>query len=351
MKLLTDWAHTDAPWLTSPGPDQGIACASRLRLARNCAGKRFRRTLDTAEREALTTDILARLGDCLPWSEGLRASMDDLNQSQRLFLVERHLASSELAGGGAQSGIAIRADALASVMIGEEDHVRLQVLSPGLDLFTCLDAAVELDQCLGKALHWAYHPHYGYLTSCPTNLGTGMRASVMLHLPALALSKELPRMLRGLGKLQLTARGFHGEGSEATGHFYQISNQRTLGADELGFIQHLEETIRDIIAYEQEARSALIGQQRALLEDKVYRAWGILRHARRLGSNETIEQCSWLRLGIACGWLEASLWPAADRLLITSQRAHLQLRDPRALDPCTRDVLRADHVRSTLASH
>lgn len=348
MNILSHWADQPAPWLQSPGTSDGIVISSRLRFARNVQGFRFRRTLSGAERESLVNELLGRLAGLLPWQEALAASMDDLNQSQRLFLVERHLASSELANGGAQSGIMLRSDGLASVMLGEEDHIRLQTLQPGLSIHDCLQQAQDLDRHLHHLLPWASNQSLGFLTSCPTNLGTGMRASVMLHLPGLAESKELPRMLRALNKLHLTARGMNGEGSEARGHFYQISNQRTLGASCESICNGLHQAICDIVTYEQACRHALGSHRRLYLEDHIWRAWAILRHARRLGFDELIEHLAWLRFAVDLGLLPTVLWPTLDLLLITTQRAHLQLRDSKALDARERDIWRAQLVRDAL---
>lgn len=349
MKALTKWVNQPAPWFSRQPGQPDVIISSRLRLARNLDGHRFRRSLSTSERCSLSESILDQASATINWEPNLASSMDNLNQSERLFLVERHLASHELASGGSQSGILARQDGLASIMVGEEDHIRIQTLRPGLDIETCQRDAEQLDQALGDRLGWAYHDRWGYLTSCPTNLGSGLRASVMLHLPCVALSKEMPKVLSGLGKLNLTARGLNGEGSEATGHYYQVSNQRTLGYSNDELINKLVLAVEYVVQYEQECRDALARHQRNQLEDRIGRAWGILTNARSIGSQETVEQLSWLRLGTILGLFSQELHHTIGLLLITTQRAHLQLFDPIALHSTERDIIRASIVRRALS--
>ena len=348
MKAILRWVSQEAPWLAGEIEGQDVIISSRLRLARNFATQRFRRSLNHAQRCRLSEQTLTKIRAALPWEPIIASSMDNLNQSERLFLVERHLASNELASGGSQSAIVAREDGLASIMVGEEDHIRLQTLRPGLNLEACLSDAESLDATLGQALGWAHHPQMGYLTSCPTNIGSGLRASIMVHLPCLAMSKEMPKMLRGLGKLNLTARGLNGEGSEATGHYYQISNQRTLGYSNQGLVDCLNQAITHVVQYEQACRSALLRQQRMQVEDHIWRAWGILTNARSLGSKEAVEQLSWLRLGTVIGLFPEELHHLTSYLLMITQRAHLQLYDSVALHSQERDIIRASIVRSAL---
>jgi protein arginine kinase len=205
-----------------------------------------------------------------------------------------------------------------------------------------------VDQALESVLGWAFHERFGYLTACPTNVGTGMRISVMLHLPALAESGEMKAALRGLSKLNITVRGLHGEGSEPSGHFFQISNLRALGMTEQELADLLAETVDHLVGYERATREALLTQTRWKIEDRVFRAWGLLTLARSLTSEELITNLSWVRLGLAVGLLGGVAWTTLDRLFVDGQPAHLQLRHG-VSDAAERDRLRADLVRQALA--
>jgi protein arginine kinase len=234
-------------------------------------------------------------------------------------------------------------------MLNEEDHVRMQVISAGLAIKANLKLARTVDQTLERYVDWAVHPKYGYLSACPTNAGTGLRASVMLHLPALAETQDLRQVLRGLTKLHMTVRGLHGEGSEATGHYYQISNQRSLGISEDEIVTQIGETVEKIISYEQLARQALLDNSRWRVEDRIFRGWAILTHARSISNDELTDQLSWVRMGTALGILKAD-WKVLDRIFLQCQPAHLQLQHANAATPEVRDRLRADLVRQWLAT-
>ena len=277
--------------------------------------------------------------------------LDDAPPVERQALMERQLASRELAAERHPAGVVAAADEGAALLVNEEDHVRLQVIGAGLDLDGCLARAVATDQALEAVVPWAFHPRYGYLTACHTNTGTGMRASVMLHLPALHETGELKAVLRALAKLNLTVRGAHGEGSEARGHRYQVSNLRALGVDEQTIAATVAEAAQQVVAAERLARQALAEKQRTLLEDKVWRAWGLLTHARTLTSEEFDEHLSWVRLGSALRVLNPDhvpSWRALDRIALHAQPAHIQLRFPDAADSAVRDRRRAELVRHAL---
>ncbi|NRA39609.1 MAG: ATP--guanido phosphotransferase [Planctomycetes bacterium] len=328
----------------------GIIISSRIRLARNVAEQPFRRNLDRSQQEALTHSLMRTCSRVLNDQHFLHLNLDDLSDIQRKALVERFLISPELAASRRSEAVIIANDEHCSAMINEEDHMRLQVLKSGFDLRGALEDAIELDQKLESQINWAYHERFGYLTSCPTNTGTGMRASVMLHLPAMAETKEIRNALRAIGKLHLAVRGLHGEGSEAAGHFYQISNQRTLGLSEDDIIERLELVIKDLIDYEQMARDSLLKSKKVEIEDKVFRAWGCLTNARRLTNHELIEQISWVRLGLACKLLPIRDWRVLDRIFIHTQSAHLELQHRDADNGNARKELRAELVRMWLMS-
>ena len=343
-------AMRPAPWLVSPGLTEGIVISSRVRLARTMAGRAFHRALPLARQEELVSELISALGEAVP--TGMTVRTDALDSVARECLVERQLISRDLAGAKRPGAVRLSADEQVAAMVNEEDHLRLQVIRPGLCLEECLDRAVAVDRQLERRIPWAVHPGFGYLTACHTNLGTGMRASVMLHLPALAETEELKSVLRGCSLLHLVVRGQHGEGSDAAGHFYQVSNMRSLGQDEDAIAQSVIEAAERIVAAERAARSALLSKARPRLEDRVWRAWGLLSHARVLSTDELQDGIGWLRLGLALGVLPELKWSILDRCLIQCQPAHLQLLHPGdGLDDAgRRDRRRADLVRALLTN-
>lgn len=334
-----------AVWLASPGPHDGIVVSTRIRLARNCQGFAFRRKLSKQRQRELVDHLMSAVSLLPALLSATHVRLDELDEVGRQALVERQLVSRELANGKHPAGVSVSADQVVSVMANEEDHLRLQVINAGLCVAANLEKAVAIDRELEANLGWAWHERFGYLTACPTNVGTGMRASVMLHLPALAETGELKVALRGLAKLHMTVRGLHGEGSEPTGHYFQVSNQRSLGLTEQAIAEQITETVQRLVTYEQLARQSLFERSRWRLEDKVFRAWGILTHARSLTSEELANEQSWIRLGAATGVLEWRNWQVLDRLFLSCQPAHLQLLHADAEDAMSRDRLRADLVR------
>lgn len=342
-----------APWLTSPGEHHGVVLASRIRLARNLDGWAFPRKLAAAKQRQLVERLSEAASRAVP---GHLVRVDRLNPSERQLLVERQLASRELAGAKRACGLWLGEDQTTALMIGEEDHLRLQVFAPGLDLERLLARALDLDRRLERDLPWAFDERLGYLTACHSNLGTGLRASVMLHIPALAETGELKAVMRALDKLHLAVRGRFGEGSESHGHYYQLSNRRTLGSDEAGIVRVVHDAALRVIEAERVAREAMLSQpdSRNRLEDKVFRAWAVLTHARSLGSEELVEHLAWLRLGLALDVLSPKTvssrptWAVLDRIFLRCQPAHLQAAHPAAEDSAYRDRLRAELVRTWL---
>ncbi len=348
MSQLAPLLARTASWLNSPGSHGGIVISSRIRLARNIEGFAFQRKLSTVRQQELVDHLSQQVATTARLPNALSLKLDDLEPLERLALVERQLISRDLAGGKRPAGVYISGDEMYSLMFNEEDHLRLQVISAGLCINANLELAVQLDRTLEKALQWSVNDQFGYLTACPTNVGTGMRASVMMHLPALVETGEFKQVMRSLGKLHMTVRGLHGEGSEPTGHFYQISNQRALGLSEQQLVDHLNETVERIIAYEQLARQSMMTKARPRLEDKCFRAWGLLTHARSLTSDELIDQLSWIRLGAGLTILPWRNWKMLDKILLQSQPAHIQLQHADADDVEARDQLRAELVRKWL---
>lgn len=349
MTTVGDIVGQPCAWLQSPGDHDGIVVSSRIRLARNVAGYAFHRKLSRQRQQELVDELIAAIARATDWKDPLVAQVPRLSDAERQALVERQLISRDLAGGKSPAGVYVSRDEIHSLMLNEEDHVRLQVIQSGFSLHDNLARAVALDRALERELEWSYHPTLGYLTACHTNVGTGMRASIMLHLPALAETGELKQVLRALTKLHMTVRGQHGEGSEANGHYYQVSNMRSLGVDEATVVESITECAQKIVSAEQLARQALLDKGRVRLEDRVHRAWGVLTNARSIDTAELNEQMSWLRLGVALHVLDIPKWAVLDKILLQCQPAHLQLLHAHAEDPTERDPLRANLVRTWLS--
>jgi len=276
-------------------------------------------------------------------------AMDDLPAVDRMVLQERHLISMELGEKGRGSGVVMREDETLSVMVNEEDHLRVQVLRSGMQLTEAFEQINRIDDVLESQLEFAYSSRWGYLTACATNLGTGVRVSVMLHLPALKFTGEIEKVRRAARDMHLAVRGLFGEGSEALGDLFQISNQTTLGKTELEILADFENTVvPQIISYEQQARQALIQQRPTQLDDKIYRAWGQVTHARVMGAEEVLQHLSHLRLGVNLGRIEGVDISKINQLFLQTQPAHLQRLGGREMDSAARRQARAQLIRRTL---
>jgi protein arginine kinase len=347
---LADLATKSGEWLRGAGPETDVVMSSRIRLARNVAGFPFA----TRASEDQKAEVLGRVKaavESVPLGD--KRWFVDVGASSGLesrFLVERHLISRELAMGKGSRGVAFGADERMSVMVNEEDHVRLQTMRSGLSLDEAWDDALKADVVLEKALTYAVSPTYGYLTACPTNVGTGLRASVMLHLPALVHAKQIDKVFQAASRTGLAVRGFYGEGTMASGDFYQISNQVTLGVSEEDILRNLKRMLPNILAYEREVRQHLLGNRRLRLEDKVHRALALLRSARVVASEEAMELLSAVRMGAVLGILEAPAIDVVNDLFVLTQPAHLQKITGKELDADDRDVHRANLLRERLAA-
>jgi protein arginine kinase len=345
---LDSITQSNGEWLRGTGPESDIVVSSRIRLARNLASFPFTSRASAhqkAEIDQLLRDKIARL-DLQPSLEYLH--LPGLPPLDRQLLVERQLISRELANTEGPRGVAVAPSETISIMVNEEDHLRLQVIRSGFALDECWQDVDRLDDALEQRVHYAFSEEFGYLTACPTNVGTGMRASVMLHLPALVLAKQIEKVFRALQKIHLAVRGLYGEGSRASGDFYQISNQVTLGKSETTILTEIREVIPQIIQYERQARNALTRENRQLLHDKVRRALGTLRSAMMITSEETMDLLSSVRLGINVGLLEDITVPTVNELFIHTQSAHLQKLMGAALDTEERNTARARYLRSRL---
>ena len=286
--------------------------------------------------------------------ESVMYRLDELPPTSRALLHERHLVSKELAGLNAQhplrTGAAVfLADGL-GLMVNEEDHLRLQSLTPGFQLAEAWSLADRADDDLDQSLEYAFSDEIGYLTACPTNAGTGLRASVLIHLPALVLLEEIQRVLKSIMQVGLNVRGLYGEHSEIMGNLFQISNQTTLGRSERDSIESLERVTRQIIETEERARDRMLRDARTQLEDKVWRAYGTLRFCRSIQAKEVINLCSAVRLGVAMGLAGLPPLRVVNELLVLTQPAHLQRQAGAEMSPAERNVYRAQVVRERLAA-
>jgi protein arginine kinase len=345
---LDNLTHTSGEWLRGTGPESDIVISSRIRLARNLAAFSFTNRAvagQKAEIEVMLRERIAKL-ELEPRLSYL--NVPGLSALDRQFLVERQLISRELAAADGPRGVALAPQETVSLMVNEEDHLRLQVMRSGFALDEAWQDIDRVDDLLEQRVSYAFSEEFGYLTACPTNVGTGMRASVMLHLPALVLTKQIEKVFRALQKINLAVRGLYGEGSRASGDFYQISNQVTLGKSETTILSEIREVIPQIITYERQARTTLIRETRQLLQDRVSRAFGTLCNATMMTSEETMDLLSSVRLGINLELLQDLTIPTVNELFIHTQPAHLQKLMGTPLDGEERNTARARYLRSRL---
>ena len=345
---LDDLIHQTGEWLRGSGPKGEIVMSSRIRLARNLEGIQFSQWGNKTQRQ----EVRKRVEAAVKISKFLKGSlvlpMRGLSELDRTFLVERHLISREHATGPDEKAVVISDREMISLMINEEDHLRLQVLQSGFNLQDAWAVQTQVNEELEKQLPYAFLPEWGYLTACPTNVGTAMRASCMLHLPCLVMTKQINRVLHAITKLGLTARGLYGEGTEATGNFFQLSNQISLGVSEEEILDNLERLIRQVIDQEEGARKALMQQSHEALEDRIWRAYGTLKSAHLVTSNETVNLLSLVRLGVDLKLIPKLERGKVNRLFIQTQPAHLQKLEGRILNPSERDSRRARLLRDSL---
>jgi protein arginine kinase len=341
-------------WLDASGAHADIVLSTRIRLARNIQGYAFTGRSRDGERLRILSQVREVRGRVPTLADGVLVRVDELAPTDRLLLHERHLVSKELAGVEATQPVRIGAALMlgtqdASVMVNEEDHLRLQALRSGFAVDAAFSAVEQLDRELGEQLPYAWDDQFGFLTACPTNTGTGMRASVLIHLPGLVLTKEIQKVLTGLQQVGLTYRGLYGEGSEVLGNFFQVSNQTTLGRSEQDLIGHLAEMVRHVIEKEQEARRVLVRQAGYIIEDKLWRAYGTLRYARSLSFEEAMNYLSGVRLAVGLNLIGGLSVYTLNKLLIFSQTAHLARADGRTLTEGEANQARARYVRQLLA--
>lgn len=331
-------------WYTTHAPEDDIAVSTRIRLARNLSGLPFPAGMTPEQRRELNLKVKnAVLQSNTPFAKSLKyIDMADVPQTEIAAMVERHIISPEFAEENADRAIIISADESISIMIGEEDHVRIQVILGGLQLEKAYDTAEQLDSLLYNELHFAFDRNLGFLTECPTNLGTGLRASVMLHLPVTESNGEISSIAETVGKIGFTVRGMYGEGSKASASMYQVSNQITLGISEKNAIDNLKIITQQLIDKERKARNSL---NKIKLEDMCFRALGTLQNCRILSSREMMDLLSRIKLGISMGIIKTDVLPI--KLFIECQ-PNMLMKKYGQLEPEERDIYRAAFMRDAL---
>jgi len=352
MRFSTLLKHP-ADWMAGHSSETAVVLTSRVRLARNLREVPFPGWARKTQRIDILNEV-KNIVDRIPaMRDGFSHELSDLDQLQKQVLVERHLISREQAARNEGSGSVVNRKQTLSLMINEEDHLRIQAIRPSFQLEEAYKLALSTDRFLEKELNFAYHTKLGYLTACPTNLGTGMRASAMLHLPGLVLSDQIGQVLKGIGKMGLAVRGLYGEGTESLGNLYQISNQSTLGQSEIAILDCLNRVIGDVARYERQAREKLMETDPLMVRDSIGRAAGILGYAHIISSKEALNHLSMLRLGADIGIMDPAVVEICDRLFMETQPAHLQWRSGHKLSPESRDAIRAkmigDQLQSVLA--
>jgi protein arginine kinase len=346
---LEDLAHTNGEWLKGSGPESDIVISSRIRLARNLADASFVSRSSPEDRSRVEDVLRERIMEIESAENLIYVDIDELPGIDRQFLVERHLISREHAESEGGRAVAIQGREKFSLMINEEDHLRIQVMQSGLALENVWEQVNTIDDLIEEKVTYAYNEQLGYLTACPTNVGTGMRVSVMLHLPALVITRQMDKVFRALQKISLAVRGLYGEGSQAMGDFYQISNQITLGRSEKELIEQIGSIVPDIIDYERQARDFLIKESHENLHDRVARAYGILQTAQTISSEETMHLLSSVRMGVNLGLIPELDIPGVNELFIHTQPAHLQKLQGSELDTTDRNIERARYLRRHLS--
>lgn len=338
-------------WMRGTGPDSDIVISSRIRIARNIHGIPFP-LLATNQQSQESLRILSHVGET-PEFQNLghfeMVELANLSDMEKQVLVEKHLISPNLANESRNGGLILKDDESVSIMLNEEDHLRIQCLYPGLQVVEAWEAANQIDDIFEQYVEYAFDERHGYLTSCPTNVGTGIRASVMMHLPALVLTQQINRILQAVAQVGLTVRGLYGEGSEATGNLFQISNQITLGQSESEIIDNLYGVAKQIIEHERNAREQLKQDNITRLTDRICRSYGILKHAAIMESKEAAQRLSDIRLGADLQILKEVTPSMLNELMVMSQPGFLQHIYNKPMSADDRDIYRARLIRETLS--
>ncbi|MDX8363107.1 protein arginine kinase [Cytobacillus sp. IB215316] len=338
-------------WMSEDGPESDIVLSSRIRLARNIENIWFPTVITNEEAHKIIQLFKLVCEEKAPESFGKLEllAMNEMQPIEKRVLVEKHLISPQLAEDAPFGACILSENEEVSIMINEEDHIRIQCLFPGFQLSAALEKANELDDWIETHVDYAFDEQKGYLTSCPTNVGTGLRASVMMHLPALILTQQMSRIIPAINQLGLVVRGIYGEGSEALGNIFQISNQVTLGKSETDIVNDLESVVQQLIAQERSAREALVKTSGIQLEDRVYRSYGTLAHSRVLETKEAAKCLSDIRLGIDIGYIKDISSNILNELMIVTQPGFLQQYAGGPLRSHERDIRRATLIRERIS--
>ncbi len=347
--MFDELIEKPARWLEADGSDASIVMSSRIRLARNIANLQYPGRAPADVQASAKNYIRMALDDRGLLDTGKLYDSESIGRLDRDFLIERHLISPEFMREPRDGAVYVLNDESVSIMINEEDHLRIQSFRSGLEIRAAMSRANDIDKKLNERLDYDFSSKYGYLTSCPTNVGTGLRASVLIHLPGLVLTNEIDAVISQITKVGLAVRGFYGEGTDVLGNLFQISNQTTLGRTEEDIIGSLEEVTRQLMSHEENARRTMVRDAGEEIKDKIWRAYGILKHARVLTSEEAMNLLSAVRLGVSMGILDMLPMRLINEIMLLAQPAHLQKLLRRELSSSERDNKRAELVRSRLA--
>ena len=338
-------------WLAADGPEAGIVFSSRVRLARNLLSMIFASKAAPSEQKTVVEIVKNSIEKCPSFGQLRFIDFGRLDKREKRFLMEDYAISREMATSDGEKALLLSHDHMLSVMVNEEDHVRVQSILSGFQLRSAWQAANAVDDELGQTIDFAFSDKWGFLTACPTNVGTGLRASVMVHLPGLIMTRKIASTVQTVSKFGCAVRGIHGEGTDITGDFFQVSNQATLGQDENSLVGNVQRIAGELIAQERRAREVLLEQNKRQMEDRVGRAIGILNRARILSLEEAMSLLSALRLGVCLGLTPGYPVALINGLMIQVQPAHLDLLSGRELEPGALDSLRADVVQTALSGH
>jgi len=344
MSLFQNVTGSPGSWLSSTNEESDIVLSCRIRLARNLRKIKFPEYMSSNDAEKIKESIKSAIPFCPALTNPELYEMNKLPNLERLILIERHLISKQLAG-KKDGMLIVNADEKLSVMINEEDHFRIQVIDAGLQLTKIWEIINTFDNQLEKQLDFAFSANYGYLTACPTNVGTGMRCSILAHLPGIIMINQLNKIQGAIEKLGLIIRGYYGEGTEASGNFFQISNQFSLGKNEESIIEKIDNIGRQIVEHEKNTRKILLQESRTRVEDQIFRAYGILTNARILSSNESMALLSMIRLGVNTGIIPTLTVKKLNEALVFSQPGHLQKILGKEISAEKRDFFRAQMIR------
>ena len=342
---ISDMVNIPASWLDGSGDENEIVLSSRVRLARNLESRPFPQRAENEELSNVLEQTRSVAEQTTSFDTRRYFPMGNVSSLDRQFLAERHLVSREFLFNSSNRGLIVNKAENLSLMVNEEDHLRIQAYGSGFNLRRAFELADRLDSELSEQLGYAYSERFGHLTACPTNLGTGMRASLLIHLPGLVHSKEINKLLESLRQLHHSIRGLYGEGTEVMGNFFQLSNSATLGTAEDVIISSLGEMVVKVIGFEKRARDMLFRKARSLLEDKVWRAYGLLENARSVSTKEALSLISAARLGVGMGIITNLSIKTLNELLVYIQPAHLQVRAGDSMDTQERDVALAEYMR------